>query len=85
MGVYEKGERIETVGELVNFLKQYQSETPVLFEMCSDYEFFDTKNYRPELQTLVWKRDRACRYYPHQWEGRKEQPVLREFVVFPGS
>lgn len=74
-----------TVRELIEHLKQFDGDLPVIYQACSDWQRLSLDEVT--LETGVPKTHYIMRAYPNQIPTMSEEnrTNVRHFVAFPGN
>ena len=74
-----------TVAELIEHLKQFPAQTPVIFECCSDYVPLNVAYV--DIRKGVPKQHWVMRVYEEHIAtmSKENQDGIVEFVCFPGN
>jgi hypothetical protein len=74
-----------TVGELIEHLKQFPANLPVIFECCSDYAALNPADVK--IKKGVPKQHWVMRVYEEHIAtmSKENRDGITEFVAFPGN
>lgn len=76
-----------TVSQLIEHLKQYPADAPVVYQCCSEpteLDLADITFHKAEDQTMTKRNGQYMRFY-RKWQGAGEVPEFVTAVHFPGN